>query len=166
MRKLIPKPLTAKAFQQYGDVIDVQTSLNSFEINYGKTVRFHDMAQIDVEEKGGRSGFSIFEAQAASFPHALKVMEHHPLGSQLFYPLSHAEFLVVVAPKGESLQLDKLELFITNGSQGVNYHKGVWHHYLLPLKETSQFAVVDRIANDDNCVEFEITEQIVIDWKC
>ena len=154
--KLTPKPLAVESFAPYGDVIDTESASNHFKINYGLTTRFHDLAKVDVEENGGKPGISIFEAQAAQFPHVVKVMEHHPLGSQLFYPLSQAQFLVLVAPASEKLVLDKLELFITNGKQGVNYHKGVWHHYLLPLERTSQFIVVDRVANDSNCVEDKV----------
>ena len=161
--KLIPKPLTTEAFSLYGDVVDTQTASNSFKINYGLTTRFHDMAKIDVTEKGGKAGFSIFTAQAAQLPHSIKVMEYHPYGSQLFYPLCHSEFLVLVAPPSEKLELDKLALFITNGKQGVNYHKGVWHHYLLPLKG-SEFIVMDRIAKDKNCVEEELSELVVLEY--
>lgn len=161
--KLTPKPLTTEAFAVFGDVIDTESASNHFKINYGLTTRFHDLANVDVEESGGKAGVSIFEAQAAQLPHTVKVMENHPFGSQLFYPLSQRQFLVLVAPPSEKVELNKLELFLTNGKQGVNYHKGVWHHYLLPLEETSEFIVVDRIANDNNCIEEEFSLQVIID---
>jgi len=157
--QLIAKPLAPKAFAPFGDVIDIQTAKNSFKINYGLTTRFHDLANIDVEEEGGKAGFSIFQAQATQLPHQAKVMEYHPYGSQLFYPLCESRFLVLVAPPSAKLQLDKLELFVSNGRQGVNYYKSVWHHYLMPLDEdgygygNADFIVIDRIANDNNCVE-------------
>jgi ureidoglycolate lyase len=44
----------------------------------------------------------------------------------------------------------------------VNYHKKVWHHYLMPLDDNSGFMVVDRNGNDDNCVETQINKQIHI----
>lgn len=161
--RLIAKPLSVEDFAPYGDVIDTQTSKNSFKINYGLTTRFHDLGKIDVEEKDGKAGFSIFKAQAAQLPHSVKVMEYHPFGSQLFYPLSQNPFLILVAPPSETIALNALELFISNGKQGVNYHKGVWHHYLLPLEKTSEFIVVDRIANDNNCIEEEVNRQLIIE---
>lgn len=165
MRILKPKPLTAKAFQLYGDVIDTQTTSNTIEINYGQTTRFHDMATLDLTANQGKPGFSIFEAKPVDFPHDVNVMEYHPQSSQLFYPLCETPFFVLVAPKGEALSVEDLALFISNGKQGVNYHKGTWHHYLLAISDKpSQFIVVDRIANDDNCIESKVDEQIVINW--
>lgn len=161
MLTLTAKPLTAEAFVPYGDVIDTDNA-NSFKINYGLTTRFHDMANIDVSDSGGKAGFSIFSAQATSLPHQVKVMEYHPFGSQLFYPCCDSPFLVLVAPPSKNIQLDKLVLFITNGRQGVNYKKGTWHHYLMPLNKASNFIVIDRIAGDSNCVEIELDNEIVI----
>ena len=164
MLNLTAKPLNPDEFAPYGEVIDVEIA-NSFKINYGLTTRFHDMATIDVSDNGGKSGFSMFEAQAAKLPHAVKVMEYHPLGSQLFYPVGDIPFLVLVAPAAETLDVDKLVLFVTNGKQGVNFHKGTWHHYLLPIVEdgsSSQFIVVDRIGEDKNCIEAELDGSISI----
>lgn len=161
MLTLTAKPLTADVFAPYGDVVDTDNA-KSFKINYGLTTRFHDMANIDVSDEGGKAGFSIFSAQAATLPHQVKVMEYHPLGSQLFYPCCDSPFLVLVAPPSENIQLDELALFITNGTQGVNYNKGTWHHYLMPLDKNSDFIVIDRIAGDKNCVEVELDSKIVI----
>jgi len=161
MLTLTPKALTAEAFLPYGDVVDTEYA-KSFNINYGLTTRFHDMANIDVSDGGGKAGFSIFSAKASTLPHQVKVMEYHPFGSQLFYPCCNSPFLVLVAPPSKNIQLDKLTLFITNGKQGVNYKKGTWHHYLMPLNNTSDFIVIDRIARDKNCVEIELDSEIVI----
>ena len=37
--------------------------------------------------------------------------------------------------------------------QGVNYAKGVWHHPLLALHDTSDFLIIDRSGPGDNCEE-------------
>lgn len=162
--QLTPKPLNAEDFAPFGDVIDTQTTANSFKINYGLTTRFHDMAHIDVTDGGGKAGFSIFRASTAQLPHQVKVMEYHPHGSQLFYPLCKSRFLILVAPISEKIEVENIQLFITNGKQGINYHKGVWHHYLLPLNNDAEFVVIDRIASDENCVEENI-EGITIDLQ-
>lgn len=162
---LTPEPLNAESFAPFGDVIDTNTAANSFEINYGLTTRYHDMANIDVEEKGGKVGLSIFSATAVTLPHTVKVMEYHPYGSQLFYPAGDIPFFILVAPPSEILQEKKLALFISNGTQGVNFNKGTWHHFLLPINESgnkSDFIVVDRIGTDKNCVEQDVQSEVII----
>jgi ureidoglycolate lyase len=57
---------------------------------------------------------------------------------------------VVVAPKGE-FDLNALEVFIATAEQGVNYHAGTWHHYCLALHQISDFMVIDRGGEGDNC---------------
>ena len=93
-------------------------------------------------------------------------MEYHPLGCQLFYPVDETAFLILVAPRAEKLDTTKLELFITNGKQGVNYHAGTWHHYLLPLlnngKTTANFIIVDRMGSEKNCIETNLLEEVII----
>ena len=78
-------------------------------------------------------------------------MERHPLGSQAFMPLDAQPFIVVVAPLGEQVAPGDLRAFITNGRQGVNYRRGVWHHSLIALNAPARFIVVDRGGPGDNC---------------
>jgi len=153
---LIAKPLTAEAFAPYGEVISTTSAKKEFSMNYGMATRYFDLANIDVEDKGGKTCISLVNSNAIQLPFTLKKMEYHPFGSQLFYPLCEQPFLILVSPPAEILNTDKLELFISNGKQGVNYYKKVWHHYLMPLNDRSEFIVVDRNGNDDNCVETQI----------
>lgn len=46
------EPLTKAAFEQFGDVIEVENS-DYFMINNGSTRRYHKLAEADVEELGG-----------------------------------------------------------------------------------------------------------------
>ncbi len=159
---LTPKPLTADAFAPYGEVVSTDSAKKEFSMNYGLATRYFDLAKIDVEEKGGKTCISLVHSNAIKFPFSVEKMEYHPFGSQLFYPLGELPFLVLVSTPSETLNTDKLELFITDGKQGVNYHKGVWHHYLMPLNDNSGFMVVDRNGNDENCIETQIKKQIHI----
>ena len=76
-------------------------------------------------------------------------------------------YLVVVAPKGD-FDIEKLAVFIAQPHQGVNYHRGTWHHYCLALNCVSDFLVVDRIANDgvseNNCDVIELDGSLVINF--
>jgi len=162
MLNLTPKELTADTFSQYGEVVDIDSSREKFSMNYGMATRYFNIADIDVAEQGGSTCISIVKSNAIALPFSPKVMEYHPLGSQLFYPLCDSAFLILVAPRSNTLDETKIELFISHGKQGVNYHKGVWHHYLMPLQNDSQFMVVDRKANDNNCVEAILSLDIIL----
>ncbi|VVG74326.1 ureidoglycolate hydrolase [Pandoraea apista] len=83
------------------------------------------------------------------------MLERHPLGSQAFIPLKTTPYLVVVAPAGE-LDVSQMRAFVSEGWQGVNYARGVWHHPLLALHEVSDFVVVDRGGEGHNCDEQDL----------
>ena len=161
MKKLKPEPLTREAFAPYGEVIEVGSAQEVREINYGNTQRFHDLAGLDMGE--GKAVVSIFRSAPLPRPIPLKVMEVHPLGSQAFMPLNGRPYLVVVAGQGE-FQIDNLRVFLAGPEQGVNYHRGCWHHYSLALDETSDFLVIDRDGPGNNCLEVFLDEEIVIDY--
>ncbi len=144
--------LTQDAFAPFGDVIEVHDDAKQFPINYGHTRRYHDLANIDVAEQGGRAIVSIFRSQPLPSPIRIKLLERHPLSSQLFMPLSPEPFLVVVAPPGK-LDETLIRIFLAQPWQGVNYHAGTWHHFCLALFAESDFLVIDRAGDGDNCDE-------------
>jgi len=160
MREVIPEPLTAEAFAPFGDVVETSPKAEQIAINYGQTTRFNDLARIDVE--GGHAIVSIFRGRPLDPPH-LKIFERHPLGSQSFTPLQGRPFLVAVAPPGE-FDPAAIRVFRAEGRQGVNYAKGVWHHYLLPLEAESDFLVIDRAGRGENLDEIELApaDQIAV----
>jgi ureidoglycolate lyase len=94
------------------------------------------------------------------------MMERHPLASQAFIPSGTGPFLVLVAPPGEIVQPAQLRVFLTNGRQGVNYHRGVWHHPVLALKPDQDFIIIDRGGEGHNCDEFffEADHQVVLPY--
>jgi ureidoglycolate lyase len=153
-RVLRPKPLTAAAFARYGDVIEADEAKRRV-INEGRAIRFHDLARIDTGDDGGRVCVSIFRSTPPDYPFTLRVMENHPLSSQAHIPLGGARFLVVVAPRGV-FDPNAIEAFIADPRQGVNYHKGVWHHYNLALGGESDFLVIDREGCGDNLEEAQL----------
>jgi ureidoglycolate lyase len=158
-------PLTKAAFASFGEVIETEGS-HHFPINSGSTERFHDLASIDVSEAGGRPIVSIFRAQPLRMPISVKMMERHLLASQAIIPSGTERFLVLVAPLGETVQPEQLRVFLTNGRQGVNYRRGVWHHPVLALKPDQDFIIIDREGEGHNCDEFffEADHQIVLPY--
>jgi len=152
MKLLKPAPLTADAFASYGDVIGCGAAAERRQINDGHTERFHNLAALDLAQDGGVPLVSIFRTRPMELPIRIRVMERHPLSSQAFYPLSGRPYLVVVAGRGD-FDAENLKAFIAAGDQGVNYRRGIWHHFNLSLGETSDFLVIDRGGPEKNCDE-------------
>ena len=158
-----PVPITKENFADFGDVIEIDNKTEVREINYGMTKRYHDLANLDLQENDGQPLFNIFYSQPVVLPFKVKVVERHPLSSQLFYPLSHQPFLVLVAKSTTQATPNDLKCFITNGSQGINYNKNTWHHYLLTLNQSADFIVVDRGGPEKNCDEVFFEDNLMIE---
>ena len=153
MRELTSEPLTAEAFAPFGSVIEASDDAVKIDINQGHAIRYDRLAEIDVGDGGGAGVISLFRAKPLS-ELVLRTFENHPLGSQSFVPLSGRPYLVAVAPPGD-FDSTKIRLFRAEGTQGVHYRKGTWHHFLLVLDECD-FLVIDRAGPADNCEEVEL----------
>jgi len=162
MITLTPKPLTRAAFAPYGDVIE-KDGADHFPINNGTTERYHDLALVDVTGgKNGRVLISICHAQPLIYPLDIQFVERHPLGSQAFIPTNNQPFYLIVGIAGDDIKPETLKAFITNGKQGVNYHKGVWHHPIMAQGSACDFIVVDRGGDGDNCEEHHFKDDNII----
>ena len=149
MRLIKPEPLTAAAFAPFGDVLDASGDFRL--INAGLCRRHHDRATLDFGPKG-RAGISIFKAEPRSLPYVFDLIERHPDGSQAFIPMSADPFLVIVATDPAATP----RAFLTDGTQGINLHRGTWHGVLTPLHAPGLFAVIDRIGSTPNLEEYRL----------
>jgi len=148
------EPLTRDNFKPFGQVIEANERARTITINDGYATRYHDLAEIDVSASAGRPLINIFRGRPRPLPITIHMMERHPLGTQAFIPLHQEPFIVVAAPAGADVGINELSAFMTNGRQGVNYARGVWHFPLLVLGNDEQdFLVVDRGGEGDNCDE-------------
>lgn len=184
---LKPEPLTAAAFSPFGEVIDLDatalaqnSALQVMAINQGLTKRYHALTTIDTSAAGGKPIVSIFHTQPIALPHQVIEMERHPLGSQAFIPLGEQPYYILCAPLssaplsstppssvspssislGAGVAAADLQLFITNGRQGVNLRKNTWHHYQLVLGTAASYIVIDRSGSGDNLELSEVTGEI------
>jgi ureidoglycolate lyase len=153
--------LTAEDFAPFGDVIET-AGRDPRWINGETCLRFDDLAQVDVGEAGGRPLLSIFEASPRTLPLRISTLERHPMSSQAFYPLQAQPFLVVVAPQGPLPDVGRIRVFLSSGSQGVNYRRNTWHHSLIALDRKSTFLVVDRGGPGDNCEEAAVNPSVFV----
>jgi len=159
--KLTPEELTEENFADFGEVVSIQ-SKQSKTINNGFAEKFTDIASLDTKEDQGQSSVHIFVAKSRQFPLNISMLEKHPYFSQTFIPRHSSPFIVVVAPPSEKPSIEKIKAFITNGEQGINYSRGVWHFPLISIKDNSQFIVIDRKHNED-IDTIEQCEEIIID---
>jgi len=159
---LVPEPLTAEAFAHFGDVIE-KKGADSLEINAGTTQKYSDLAVFDTADEGGRTALHLYHSRTIALPLRIEVLEHHPLGSQAFIPMHQRPFLVVVAPAGIAPGPADVRAFYSNGQQGVNYRKGVWHHYLINLDEPGDYLIIDRMGPGDNYAEHRLAQALVVE---
>ncbi len=157
--KLDPLPLTTEAFNEFGDVIQTEGARH-FEMNEGKLERYYDLASIDVGVKsGGRPVMSIASCRETTrLPLDIRLLERHPHGSQAIFPLFKQSMIVVVAPAGDEVSPDNIRAFYSNGSQGINFHSGVWHLPIIALEPGQSFLIVDRGGPNHNCDELYFDE--------
>ena len=150
--------LTKAAFAPFGDVIEIEGAA-PISINQGFADRFNTAANIDVNSEGGAVNVSIFTAIPRPKPIAIKLMERHPLGTQLFYPLQNVDWLVLVCEN--PLVESSYRLFQASGTQGINYARNVWHHPLI-VHTNSRFIIVDRKGPGNNLEEALLQKQFAI----
>lgn len=158
--RLLPKRLTRQAFAHFGDVIDTE-GVAPRGINQGFAERFNDLARVDVSMQGGETNISLVKATPRPVPIAIKLMERHPLGSQIFLPMQNRAWLVLVCQ--DPLQPATYQLFAATGRQGINYARNTWHHPLLVFDFDSQFLVIDRKGPGDNLEEVWLPDALALE---
>jgi ureidoglycolate lyase len=158
---LKPEPLTSERFALYGDVIETSIDRTA-AMNAERFQRFDDLCNVDMKDDG-RVAISIARCRVAtSLPLRIDMVERHPLGSQAFVPLTPCRMVVVVAPPEESVDSSDLRAFVTNGRQGINYHRGTWHMPLIAFDAGREFLIIDRAADMPNCDTHELDEPVML----
>ena len=158
---LQPEPLTQERFAPYGDVIEASLE-NPGVMNEARFQRFDDLCEIDMS--GGDVAISVARCRAPTkLPLRIDMVERHPLGSQAFVPLKPCRMVIVVAPPGEAVESWELRAFVTNGKQGINYHKGTWHMPLIAFSAGQDFLIVDRGGNESNCETHMLDDDVLLE---
>ena len=158
---LRPEPLTSERFAPYGDVIEA--SLNKSDaMNEARFERFDNLCDVDLGD--GDVAISVARCRTpTSLPLRIDMIERHPLGSQAFVPLTPCRMVVVVGPPGEGVDASRLRAFVTNGRQGINYHRGTWHMPLIAFEAGQEFLVVDRGGEAPNCEQHMLDTVVMLE---
>lgn len=159
-RTIYIEPLTSEAFAPFGQVIET-TGAHHYPINAGKTERFHDLARVELGGVHARPLISIFRGQPYTLPLSLTLVERHPLGSQAFYPIGEAHWLVIVA-EDQGGTPAKIRAFLPGPGQGVNIAMNTWHGVLTTLDRETDFLVVDRGGDGNNLEEFTLDPPFLV----
>ena len=160
MISLRPEPLTRERFAPYGDVIEASHGAAN-AMNEARFERFDDLCNVNID---GDVAVSVTRCRTPTgLPLRVDMVERHPLGSQAFVPLAPCRMVVVVAPPGESVAADDLRAFVTNGKQGINYHRGTWHMPLIAFEAGQEFLIVDRAGSESNCEQHTLDETVMLE---
>ena len=161
MLVLKPQALTREAFAPYGDVIEAGPGQTK-TMNDERFERYDDLCRVETDA-GGRVAVGIASCiEATVLPHEFDRVERHPHGSQAFVPLGFCRFVVAVAPPGEIVTAADICAFVTNGQQGVNYHRGTWHMPLIAPEQGQRFLIVDRAGDSPNCEERRLDQPLTL----
>lgn len=161
MITLRPELLSTERFAPYGDVIEAAIDRKA-AMNAARFERFDDLCRVETDDDG-RVAVSIARCRIATvLPYRFDLVERHPHGSQAFVPLTSCRFVVVVAPPEASVEAAALRAFVTNGRQGVNYHRGTWHMPLIAFEAGQEFLIIDRAGESPNCDEHSLDEAVIV----
>jgi len=160
MIELKPEVLTRESFAPYGDVVE-SSQQHVAAMNEDSFERFDDMCAVEAND--GRVAISIARCRTATaLPHRIDLVERHPHGSQAFVPLTPCRMMVVVAPPGEIVVAADLRAFVSNGRQGINYHRGTWHMPLIAFDAGQEFLIIDRVGESPNCDLHNLDEPVTL----
>ncbi|HEX9852125.1 MAG TPA: ureidoglycolate lyase [Woeseiaceae bacterium] len=160
---LRPVPLTAERFARFGNVVEASSTTQA-AMNELRFERYNDLVDVDIDaSRHGRVAVSIVRCRVPTqLPYRIEMVERHPLGSQAFIPLQSFVFIVVVGPAGESIEAQDLQAFISNGRQGINYHRGVWHMPLIALEAGNDFLLIDRLGGGANLEQVFLSDAVTL----
>lgn len=163
MRVVVAEPLTPDAYAPYGDVIAAARRGEAGKpANQGTARRFDRTCALEDLRGGGRAplNLAVFRCSPLArdaFPFEVAMLERHAKSTQVFVPMTARAYLAIVARGDDRPDLATLAAFLAGPAQGVSYRPGVWHHPMIALDVTTDFACLvheDGSAADCDEVSF------------
>lgn len=134
MNSVMIKPLNAKDFAPFGDVIEMpdKPGRTYFQDALGN-LRAHATASLSTSLKEPND----------SLPIEISLLERHEFSSQSFMPAHVDSWLIVVAPHTAEGKPDlaQVHAFLADGTQGVTYKPNTWHHGLTVFGQAAKFNI-------------------------
>jgi ureidoglycolate lyase len=155
IRSLPAKPLTAEGFAGFGQVLSPPS----------RSERRYFGELLQSSRPNARLDLSFTTLTGTALPLRLSLFERHLHSSQAFIPLDVSRYLVTVCPDNGQGQphVAAAVSFVAHGSQTVLYDTGTWHHPMVALDRTGQFAIAMWSAGDGEDEELvPLTEAIEV----
>lgn len=140
--EILAVPLDRNSYRSFGDVVAADPVAAGASANAG-TARRHDrLGAVENLRPGAAPNLCVFRVEpAADNPFPVRMLERHRHSTQVFIPMGGARrYLVVVCEGAEAPDLATLKAFIAGADQGITYRPGIWHHPLIALERTTDFA--------------------------
>jgi ureidoglycolate lyase len=153
--------LQSDQYAPYGDVIAAAGTARA--ANAGTAQRFDHVATLENLRPGARPNLCVFRVEPATTnPFTVRMLERHRHSTQAFVPMAASRYLVIVCGGGDSPDLSTLKAFIATGTHGITYMPGTWHHPLVVLDRTTDFAcLVYEDGGAGDCEERAVTPAFV-----
>ena len=134
MKIITAHPIDTDSFAPYGQLLKVPAEKGRYDFQ----------AELSNRRDDAKPNILLARVSAVSLPLDMKVMERHPHSSQAFFPLDAARYIVMVCPDAADggPDMDRLDAFLINGDQGINYNTATWHHPMTVLDSDAQFAAL------------------------
>lgn len=166
MKSITTSKITQNGFSEFGNVIDTSNPTGEgISVNEGRGKRFNYPNIFNHKNGMNDPEISIYQINPSTLPVEITMLEQHPDTSQLFLPITGADYLVVVAPtNSEGLpDLSNLKAFIVPHDVGISYHAGVWHLPMMSLEKAGSFAMLMWESGTKNdCIIHNLNEKITI----
>lgn len=153
-RPLVTKQISESAFKKYGYVLDYKNA-NPQPINNGTCIKYDLKYNLKTLGLEGDYHAKIYISEKMRFPLKIEILERHPKGIQMFYPVNNTPFIVIVAPPSINIDENKIESFFVPEGVGIILNAGSWHHSLLALADNASYLVIENDVNG-NCETTEL----------
>ncbi len=148
MKTIIAKPLNAKDFAPFGDVLEIPKEPGRvyFQESLGN-LRPHASASLSTTHKEPSPGL----------PFEVSLLERHEFSSQSFMPAEVKCWMIVVAPHDAQGKpdLERVQAFLADDTQGITYKPNTWHHGLTVFDAPGKFNIFmwrDKTSGDEEFV--------------
>lgn len=157
-RSLQAAPLTRENFAEFGEVIETHEQ-HHIACNQARFDRYMNLANVDTKD-APYTNISLMVCRLPSnLPMDVPLLERHPHGSQAFFPTQPFRFVCVLAPPAPQPDFAAAQAFVSNGHQGINMRRGVWHMPMIGFGRGQTFIVID-CGHTDNCDEVVLNGEL------